>query len=586
MAGAVFYSVGATQEPPRDTVAVRPDTARPPVDTIRTQPDTVVRRDTIKAPLARAELPVPVEVAGRYHWTRDELFTGGGLTLLELLERIPGATSFRSGWIASPAHVAWLGGGGRLRVFYDGIEIEPFDERTGGLLELGEIQLWTLEEVLVERGADELRVHLRSWRVDRTSTASRTDVFTGDEDTNVYRGFIGRRFAHGEAAQAGFQQYGTSGIPTGGGDELSLVARLGWAGKHVSIDGFGIRGRRQRNMQRSADGYEIPRVNTIRRDAYGRIALGDPDRGGWAQVMLATQAFTRERIDPPLDSARDTLEVNRSRNQLIAGLGWSTNLFRVSLTSRTYSGEDGFQSVGGRMSIDHRIGGIAALAEWRDGDSTSLGEIGARFTPVSFLSLSGVASLRRAPSGVDADDVLNVRGEVGLRVRHVWLSGGVVRLDSIHITPPLVFDSTFVAIDEGRTMALFGSVRGRVWRAIHADVFAFLWERQGSYRPQLQVRSEVYVRTRWLKKFPSGQFGALFSVRHDYRDGISFQRSTGPLIARSSHELNSLLEIRLVDAVLFWRQRYTIGQLSNEFVPGYTVPRQTTLYGVRWDFWN
>ena len=562
------------------------DTAAPTVDTLRTQPDTVIPRDTIKASLTRAELPVTIDAAGRYHWTRDELFAGGGLTLLELLERIPGVTGFRSGWVASPAHPTWLGGGGRVRVFYDGIELEPFDERTGGLLELGEIQLWTLEEVLVERGAEELRVHLRSWRVERTTTASRTDVFTGDDDTNYYRGFIGRRFAHGEALQAGFQQYGTRGFPTGGGDELALVARLGWAGRHASIDGFGIRGRRQRNMQRRADGYQIPRVNSIRRDAYGRIGFGDPDRGGWAQVVLASQSFTRERIDPPQDSARDTLEVNRSRNQVIGALGWSANVFRASLTSRTYRGEDGFQSVAGRMSIDHRIAGIAAFAEWRDGDSTSLGEVAARFTPLSFFSVSGVASLRRAPSGVDADDVLSVRGELGLRVRHVWLTGGIVRLDSIHVTAPTVFDSTLVPHNEGRTMALFGSVRGRVWRAIHADVFAFRWERQGFYRPPLQVRSEVFVRTRWLKKFPSGQFGALLSVRHDYRDGIAFQTSTGPSIARSSHELNSLVEIRLVDAVLFWRQRYTIGQRPNEFVPGYTVPRQMTLYGVRWDFWN
>jgi hypothetical protein len=75
-------------------------------------------------------------------------------------------------------------------------------------------------------------------------------------------------------------------------------------------------------------------------------------------------------------------------------------------------------------------------------------------------------------------------------------------------------------------------------------------------------------------------------VRHDYRDGISFPRSIGPSIAQTSHELSSLVEIRLVDAVLFWRQRYTIGQRITEFVPGYPVPRQTTLYGVRWDFWN
>jgi hypothetical protein len=585
VAGAVFYAVGASQDPSRDTVAVPQDTTPPPADTIRTRPDTVVRRDTIKAALAHAELPVTVDAEGRYYWTRDELFTGGGLTVLELLERIPGVTGFRSGWIASPAHVTWLGGAGKVRVFYDGIEMEPFDDRTGGLLDLAEIQLWTLEQVLVERGADELRVHLRSWRVDRTSTASRTDVFTGDEDTNYYRGFIGRRFAHGEAAQAGFQQYGTSGVPTGGGDELALLARVGWAAKGVSIDGFGIRARRQRNMQRRVDAYQIPRVNSIRRDAYARLGLGDPDRGGWAQVLLASQAFTRERIDAvtiPLDS----LEDKRSRNQLIGAIGWSANAFRASVTSRTWSGQDARQSVTGRISIDHRIAGLAAVAEWRDGDSTSLGEVSARFSPFSFLSLRGVAAVRRAPNGVEADDVLSARGEVGLRVRDLWLTGGVVTLDSIHVTPPIVFDSTLVSHDEGRTMALFGGVRGRVWRAVHADVFAFRWERQGFYRPQLQVRSEVYVRTRWLKKFPSGQFGALISVRHDYRDGISFPTSTGPTIARSSHELNSLLEIRLVDAVLFWRQRYTIGQRTNEFVPGYSVPRQTTLYGVRWDFWN
>lgn len=586
MAGATFFSSAAGQEPPRDTLAVPSDTTPPAADTVRTRPDTVIRRDTVKAPLTRAEFPLTVDAAGRYHWTREELFAGGGLTLLELLERIPGATAFRSGWIASPAHVTWLGGGGRVRVFYDGIEIEPSDDRTGALLDLGEIQLWTLEEVLVERGADELRVHLRSWRVERTSTASRTDVFTGDEDTNLYRGMLGRRFGHGEAIQAGFQQYGTSGVRSGGGDELSLIARLGWAGKVASLDGFGIRARRQRNLQERADGYEIPRINYIRRDAYARVGVGDPDRGGWAQVVLASQAFTRERIDPPRDSARDTLEVNRSRNQLIGAVGWSASALRASVTSRTYGGDDAFQTIVARIALNHRLGAVGAVAEWRDGNSTPLGEASARFSPFSFLSFAAVAAVRRAPSDMEADDVRSARGEVGLRVRNLWFTGGGVILDSIHVTPPIIFDSTFVENSEGRARAVFGGIQGRVWRAIHADVFFFRWERHGFYRPRMQARSEVYVRTRWLKKFPSGQFGALLSARHDYRDGISFPTSTGPLIALSSHQLSSLIEIRLVDAVLFWRQRYTIGQRATELVPGYALPRQTSLYGVRWDFWN
>jgi hypothetical protein len=585
VAGAIFYSGAASQDPPRDTVAVPKDTTPPVADTIRTRPDTVIKRDTVKAPLTRAEFPLTVDAAGRYHWTRDELFAGGGLTLLELLERIPGATAFRSGWIAAPAQITWLGGGGRVRVFYDGIELRPFDDRTGGLLDLAEVQLWTLEEVLVERGADELRVHLRSWRVERTSTASRTDVFTGDEDTNLYRGMLGRRFGHGEAVQAGFQQYGTSGIPSGGGDELALIARLGWAARGVSVDGFGIRARRQRNVQQRGDEYEIPRLNAIRRDAYGRIGVGDPERGGWAQLVLASQAFTRERIDPPR-LPLDTIEAQRSRSQVVGALGWSSSVLRASVTSRTYGGEDGFQSITGRLGIDHRIGGVAAVAEWRGGDSTSLGEVSARFSPFSFLSVAAVASLRRAPSDLDVDDVMSARGEVALRLGDLWLMGGALTVDSMHVPPPIIFDSTLVSNDEGQSRALFGGVRGRVWRAVHADIFAFRWKRQGFYRPLMQVRSEVYVRTRWLKKFPSGQFGALLSVRHDYRDGVSFPTATGPLRALSSHEISSLVEIRLVDAVLFWRQRYTIGQRATELVPGYTLPRQTTLYGVRWDFWN
>jgi hypothetical protein len=571
--------MGAAQEP-RDTLAVPRDTVPPPADTIRTATDTVVKRDTVKAPLARAELPKTVDDRDRYHWTREELFVGGGLTLLELLERIPGATGFRSGWVAAPAHATWLGGAGRVRIFYDGFEIQPFDDRTGGLVELGEIQLWTLEEVRVEPGADELRVYLRSWRVDRTTTASRTDIFTGDDDTNYYRGFLGRRFSHGEALQAGFQQYGTIGPAGGGGDELSLIARLGWATRGVSIDAFGIRARRQRNLQTRDDDYEIPQLNSIRRDAYARIAVGDPDRGGWAQVVFAGQDFTRERTED------DSIEAKTSLNQLVGALGWSTSALRASLTSRTFSGDDGPQSLTGRLSLGNRVAALSVLAEWRDGDSTSVGEVAARVSPFSFLTFSGVASLRRPPDDADGEDVRSLRGEVGLRIGQLWFTGGGVILDSIHVPPPTIFDSTFIANDEGEARAAFGGVSGRIWRAIHADVFAFYWERQGFYRPQLQVRSELFVRTKWLKKFPSGNFGALLSVRHDYRDGISFPGEEGPLIAPANHELHSLLEVRIVDAVIFWRQRYTLGQTLTEFVPGYTVPRQTTLYGVRWDFWN
>ena len=364
----------------------------------------------------------------RYHWTREELFVGGGLTLLELLETIPGATGFRSrmGRVADPCDLVrrW---GSRSHSSHDGFEIAPFDDRTGGLVELGEIQLWTLEEVLVEPGPDELRVYLRSWRVDRTTTASRTDILTGDDDTNYYRGFLGRRFRHGEALQAGFQQYGTIGAAGGGGDELSLIARLGWVTRHVSIDAFGIRARRQRNLQTRDDGDEIPQLNSIRRDAYARIAVGDPDRGGWAQVVLRWA-----RTSPGSAPTRIAFQPKVSLNQLVGAVGWSMSAFRASLTSRTFSGDDGPQSVTGRVSLANRWrrracspSGVTVIrrrsARWRRGE------------PV-FVPEQRAASLRSAvdrpmPMARTCEPARRARTRIGQR----WFMGGGVILDSIHV---------------------------------------------------------------------------------------------------------------------------------------------------------
>ena len=235
------------------------------------------------------------------------------------------------------------------------------------------------------------------------------------------------------------------------------------------------------------------------------------------------------RIDParlPLD----TIEDRRSRNQLVGAIGWSSSVLRASLTSRTFAGDDGFQSVTARFALGHRIGSIAAFAEWRDGDSTSLGELSARFSPFSFLSFAAVGSAPSRAERCRRGQCEERAGEVGLRIRNVWLTGGGIVLDSIHVTPLVVFDSTFVSSNEGRTMALFGGIQGRVWRAIHADVFVFRWERQGSTGRRCRCGRRCTSAHAGSEKFPSGQFGALLSARHDYRG-----RSLVPNIDRAAH---------------------------------------------------
>ena len=91
------------------TLAGRRGSARQRADSVRAA--ILARRsaDSVKAPLARAEIPPLAAIGERFRWTREQLFSSGSLTLGELLGRVPGVTDFASGWIATPHLDAYLG---------------------------------------------------------------------------------------------------------------------------------------------------------------------------------------------------------------------------------------------------------------------------------------------------------------------------------------------------------------------------------------------------------------------------------------------------------------------------------------------
>ena len=92
----------------------------------------------------------------------------------------------------------------------DDFEMPALDPRSGNVLDLSQVPLWSAEDVVVEQAPEEVRVYVRSWRVRNTNPETRTDVSTGDQQTNLYRGYYGRRYSNGAAFQFGAQQYGTS----------------------------------------------------------------------------------------------------------------------------------------------------------------------------------------------------------------------------------------------------------------------------------------------------------------------------------------------------------------------------------------
>jgi hypothetical protein len=182
------------------------------------------------------------------------------------------------------------------------------------------------------------------------------------------------------------------------------------------------------------------------------------------------------------------------------------------------------------------------------------------------------------------------RAEAAVRLGDLWLGGGLVRRDSAYARSLSLFDSTYAAVALPSATGMTVTARGRVWKDVGMDAWAVRWtDTAGLYRPQYQARSELYVRTRWLSRFPTGDFGLYFGVTHEYRSSLFVPVASGnaATIERvpGYRVWSTLLEIRILRAVAFWQMRNPLNAIYYQ-VPGFMQPRTTQSYGVRWEFWD
>ncbi|MEO6444298.1 MAG: Plug domain-containing protein [Gemmatimonadaceae bacterium] len=626
--GAVFPSAGQAQQrqPPdsvkaradslkarADSLAARADSLKARGDTLKAARDSVAaidslerenlriieaqrkRGDTVKTPTPAAEMPVLTEVGEGLRWNREALFASGAQTLGDLLEGIPGLTIFRSGWMGSPQVGAMIGDFNRLRVFYDGIELDALDPRNGGMLDLSFVQIWQLEEVRVERAAGDIRVHLRSWRVRSTTANTRVDIATGDLETNLYRGYYGRRFGRGEALQLGAYQFSTrDNRGQGDADGLSLFGRVGWARGRFSTDASFLRTARDRTEQQrdeTRDGVDLARFDGRFTEAYARAGFADTTVGIWAQVTAASLAHTQNNL-----AFRDTTiipfqptqpDLQFSRTQYVAAAGWGRGPLAASATVRMRRFEGlSFVSPSARASFETSRVTVAAFGEQQDERQRRLLDLSGRVLPISWLAF-GAAVGQYTPTGTGAGPTMRtVRGEVGLRLHGAWLTAGVISRDTAQLIAPTVFDTGFVSAATGLTSGQFMSLRGRIWKDVGFNVAGTKWDAAGMYRPQYQSLAELYVNTGWRSRFPSGNFNVKAAISHEYRTAAYFPLADADALPSSQFRtLNFLLEIRLLTATLSYQFRNLLNEQYSQ-VPGFQMHRPVQVYGVRWQFFN
>ena len=352
-------------------------------------------------------------------------------------------------------------------------------------------------------------------------------------------------------------------------DQTSIIGRLGWARRDWSVDAYAVRVSRHRGIilgetSFGVTGDSIPHVESARTDSYVRIGFGDPDLDPfWAQVMAVGSSYnytgTRTLIinnpQTPFDSALATtsLDSGAFRSQYIAAVGSTRGPLALSASVRTsYSGSKSAFAPGVRAVYQAGTLSAIGVAEGKGFDSTSHLELTVRAIPLSFVSvLGGAGHSSQTWSDNQSSNTNWLRAEAGIRVHGLWFIGGVIKRDSARVGHPRVlFDTTLAPVRTKPATGITAAIRGKVWRAIEADVWGVRWnDSTGLYRPQYETRSELFVRTNLLDRFPSGNFGLNAGVTHEYRSGATFPSQTGGTRVVKTvgyRTISTLLEIRII----------------------------------------
>jgi len=561
--------------------------------------------DTIKAPLAHFERPDVPEWNDRMVLNKQQILQSGAVNLADLLDRVPGVTTYRSRWLAGMHLAAYNGDFQRVRVFFDGVERDAIEPRQGGVLDLTDVPIWTLDEIVIERMPGEVRVWLRGWTVQRTTPQTRVDIVTGDLNTNGFRALLGRRFSNGVSLQFVGQQMasqsgrvsafttGETATGAGDGDVKFVDLRIGWARGKFTADAHALAHSRLRDPHTAREGFtSLPGYRGSRREGYVRLAYGDSARGLWAQTLVGAlttrlQGIPDRRVEDSLAVNADTL---RTRNQALAVVGYRAQGWHISVLDRARRVDAiVYHAPAIRLGVGSARVGLAAYGEQRALDSLRQVDVSAWVRPTSWLRLVATQSQRTPDDDSLRTAVTSRRAELALRLGRLWFGGGVVQDGATEYGTPAIIGAGSTLTPTVATTGLLGSVSGALYKDLRLETQVIRWDVAQFSRPRMSVRNELALVSSWPSRFPKGEFTINARVIHEVRDPVPFYWLTTDgatqRVANDAQVVTAQLEIRIQSASIFYQYRNLTGR-AYEQIPGLTMPPAVQIYGVRWEFWN
>ena len=609
---APLGALGA-QEPP-DSLPP-PDTV--PADTAQVPPDTTAQAADTLADSVRVENLPPISVGAPagwgtavWSWDREALMGARAVTLLELLEDVPGMVPLRGGDFGSPEAVSALAlGGGRVRLLWDGFEAVPLD---GAVPDLALVGLGGLESVRVERGPGEVRIHVESLRVSDPRPFSLVEAGTGDLDTNLFRGtFVAPRALAGglgltlERLDTRGPAGGESGTRSGGwlryglhrGDDLGVVAEARRMRRSVDVDAYPL---------------ELSRTDWVVRA-----------RGRFLDSLLTAELFTG---GSSVESGDDDtyVPVSSSRRQHGLRVASGGELWRVAASARLFGGPDlpsraveveggadllGYGRLHGRWSSEAWAGealssfalhawttpflGLSAFASFDDGKR------GSRIFPPRELQPpdTGDTGEEEEPEPAEPGPTHHVTDRRMLRVggSFAWgplrLQGALLSLEADSLAP------LGLVLDRGGPITAAGELTG--WEAagrieLPVDGFALVgsyqdWDGEARYLPGRIYRGAVDFHDVFLESGNLEVWGALgVRGRDPMLVPVPAPQDGEATLARVPFYQSwyADVQVRIVTVRLFIRwENFTVRDRLQDY-PERILPATRAMYGVRWVLWN
>lgn len=607
------------QEPvviPSDTVAA--DTVTVPVPPQATTSDSLPV-DTAAVDSFRAIRPFPdFPRGGRRGWGGnvrefgpEELLGYHSLSLLQLLERVPGLGVLRVGNFGAPAGITTLGGGGsRVRVFLDGFEIDPLGFTTH---DLQQIALGDLERVRVERRFDGIRIDLTPMKLPGPRPLSGIEAATGAYDSKMLRALLIRGVGGSTLLTAGYDQASSQGV--GFEDPFSFSsgrARLSYDLGSGTVLQAEYRSENAKSRERGAS-LDANRTTTLLR------ARSEPLPGLMLDGMIGRTTRTPESVDS-LDATLGTTQ-GALRAALDLGRIWAEGSVRarsrgdeLGLPARELEGRGGvlllpWVSVEGEA----RTGEVLGAAGTRGSATARLGPLFglSGFTMIGFgdqplvtvrdttLYLP-VADTVDAPIEAHVEPRFSARAASagGTRIGAEWgLPRGVIGVAGVLLPDGYSAPFGFRRLDRGREPIEVGEARGvEVYASLPVPLTRDFLRLEGWYsrwqelggRPYLpEDEGRVALQAHGI--FFAGDLEPTLRVEVLRRGSMLIPGDAPevPMTPTAAYSLANLqLEIRILDVRAFFVFDNVTNIRTAADFPDRYLPGALFYYGLRWTFRN